>query len=145
LQLEEELAKEQIGFANDEIARLENECETKEEEREKLSQELVKMDEKIEEIAKEVEKELAILENQRQELFKKKSELVAKIPQQILAFYEKIKRWAGNTAVVPVKKQACMGCFLKINDKTYTQVIRGDEITTCPHCGRILYLEKESE
>jgi len=33
IQLEEDIAKEQINFANEEIARLENLCETKEEEK----------------------------------------------------------------------------------------------------------------
>jgi predicted nucleic acid-binding Zn-ribbon protein len=34
---------------------------------------------------------------------------------------------------------------MKINDKSYTEVIKGEEIATCPHCGRILYLESVSE
>jgi len=145
LQLEEDIAKEQINFANEEIERLENLCEAKAEEKEALEAKLTEEQEALATVEKEVQEELANLEAQRQELFKKKSELVAKIPQQILVFYEKIRRWAGNTAVVPVKKQACMGCYMKINDKTYAQVIKGEEITTCPHCGRILYLEEEEE
>jgi predicted nucleic acid-binding Zn-ribbon protein len=78
-------------------------------------------------------------------LFEQKQNLVAKMSQKILAFYDKIRRWAKNTAVVPVRKQACMGCFMRINDKTYAEVIKGEEITTCPHCGRILYLEPQKE
>ena len=143
IQLEEDIAKEQINFANDEIARLENICETKIEEKEALQERLKEIEAKLTEVQEQVQKELEEIEKEREEVFKKKSELVAKIPQQILAFYEKIRRWAGNTAVVPVKKQACMGCFMKINDKTYASVIKGEEITTCPHCGRILYLEEE--
>ncbi len=143
LQLEEDIAKEQINFANEEIARLENLCETKEEEIASFKERLKEADEKLAELKKEVEQELEELEKEKEELFRQKSELIAKIPQQILIFYEKIRRWAGNTAVVPVRKQACMGCFMKINDKTYASVIKGEEITTCPHCGRILYLEEE--
>jgi len=63
----------------------------------------------------------------------------------VLAFYEKIRVWAGNTAVVPVKKQACYGCYMKLNDKTYSEVIKADEIVNCPHCGRILYIESVTE
>lgn len=144
LQLEEDIAKEQINFANEEIARLENVCETKAEEIASLEERLQQMRENLEKIKEGVAEELEELNKQREELFAKKSELVAKIPQQIQVFYGKIRRWAGNTAVVPVKKQACMGCFMKINDKTYASVIKGEEITTCPHCGRILYLEEES-
>ncbi|WP_187647869.1 zinc ribbon domain-containing protein [Nitrosophilus labii] len=143
--LEEEIAKEQISFANEEIARLENLCETKLEEKEALENQLIEIEEKLEKIKESVEVELKEIEDERTKVFEKKQELVSKIPQKILAFYEKIRRWAGNSAVVPVKKQACMGCFMKINDKTFSKVIKAEEIVTCPHCGRILYLEKEEE
>ena len=145
IQLEEDIAKEQINFANEEIARLENVCETKEEEKAAFQEQLKEIEAKEAEVKEEVEAELAQLEKEQQALFEKKSELVSKIPQQILVYYEKVRRWAGNTAVVPVKKQACMGCFMKINDKTYASVIKGEEITSCPHCGRILYLEEEEQ
>jgi predicted nucleic acid-binding Zn-ribbon protein len=31
-----------------------------------------------------------------------------------------------------------------ISEKVYADVIKGDEIVTCPHCGRILYIEEET-
>lgn len=34
---------------------------------------------------------------------------------------------------------------MKINDKTYAEVIKAEEIVNCPHCGRILYKEDEEE
>ena len=46
---------------------------------------------------------------------------------------------------MPVRKHACYGCFLKINDKTYSDVLRAEEIVTCPHCGRILYYDASFE
>jgi predicted nucleic acid-binding Zn-ribbon protein len=145
LQLEEEIAREQLDFANEEIERLDNLIETRRKEIETKKAELEALKEKSAELKAEVEAELAEIEKQKQALFKKKQELVAKMSQKILAFYDKIRRWAKNTAVVPVHKQACMGCFMRINDKTYAEVIKGEEITTCPHCGRILYLEPQKE
>ena len=51
-----------------------------------------------------------------------------------------LRRWAKNTSVVPVFKQACGGCFIRLNDRTYTEVLCDENsIITCPHCGRILY------
>ena len=100
LSLEEDIAKEQLEAANEEIARLEK-------------------------------------------LIDSKNKLIATMNQKILAFYEKIRKWAHNTAVVPVKKQACYGCFMQINDKTFSAVIKGEDIVTCPHCGRILYKQEQ--
>ena len=145
LQLEEEIAKEQLDFANEEIERLDKLIETRKEEIETKQSELEELKEKSAQINEDVEKELIEIEKQKQELFEKKQQLVSKMSQKILAFYDKIRRWAKNSAVVPVRKQACMGCYMKINDKTYSEVIKGEEITTCPHCGRILYLEPQKE
>ncbi len=33
---------------------------------------------------------------------------------------------------------------MKIYDKTYLSVVKGEEIVTCPHCG-ILYKEQEEQ
>jgi predicted nucleic acid-binding Zn-ribbon protein len=65
--------------------------------------------------------------------------------QKGLSFYQKIRRWAKNTTAVAVRNQACMGCYMAINDKTYSEVIKGEEIVTCPHCGRLLYLEPQDD
>jgi len=145
LQLEEEIAREQLDFANEEIERLDKLVDTRKAEIEAKQAELEELKEKSTQIKEDVEKELIEIEKQKQELFEKKQQLVSKMSQKILAFYDKIRRWAKNSAVVPVRKQACMGCYMKINDKTYAEVIKGEEITTCPHCGRILYLEPQKE
>ena len=145
LSLEEEIAKEKLTFANEEIERLNKVNEVKEAEREELQAKLDEVKTAVEAAQKEAESELAEIDKQKEILFKERQERTFKIDQKVLAFYEKIRRWAGNTAVVPVKKQACYGCYMKINDKTYSEVIKGEEITTCPHCGRILYLEAVEE
>jgi predicted nucleic acid-binding Zn-ribbon protein len=89
--------------------------------------------------------EKAEIEQNKADLFVEREQLSRNIEQKVLAFYEKIRIWAGNTAVVPVKKQACYGCYMRLNDKTYSDVIKADEICNCPHCGRILYIESDKE
>jgi len=143
LQLEEEIAKEQVNFANEEIARLEKVVETKQELIDKLQEEVAEAEAKTASVKEEVDAVLAEINAERQKVFVKKDELVSQMNQKGLSFYQKIRRWAKNTTAVPVKNQACYGCFLTINDKTYSDVIKGEEITTCPHCGRILYIEPE--
>ena len=145
LQLEEDIAKEQVDFANEEIARLEKLKETKEDEIKELEESLTKINEKVSKIEEQTNAKLKEIELEKHDIYKKRQELLANMTQNIIVFYEKIRRWAGNTTVVAVKKQACYGCYMKINDHTYSEVIKGEEITTCPHCGRILYLEKETE
>lgn len=143
--LEENLAKEQLSAANDEIVKLEKIIASKEEqikEASKLKEEKLK---DFNELQKNSNKELDEINEKKSKVFTQKEKLMAKIDQKMLVFYEKIRRWAKNSVVVPVRKQACYGCFMKINDKTYSAVIRSDDIVTCPHCGRILYKEIDKE
>jgi len=141
LSLEEDIAKEKMTFANEEIERLQGINEIKTSLLEEASEKVSTLTVDFNAINKEVSAEKAEIEKSKGALFLKREELSRNIEQKVLAFYEKIRIWAGNTAVVPVKKQACYGCYMKLNDKTYSEVIKADEICNCPHCGRILYIE----
>lgn len=143
LQLEEEIAKEQISFANEEIERLDTLSKSKEAVLKELQEKLTLEEEDIKEIQVAVDSSIEEINKERNFVYQDRSELLEKFDNKILTFYEKIKRWAKDSAVVPVRKQACYGCYMKINDKTYAEVIKAEEIVNCPHCGRILYKEDE--
>lgn len=143
LQLEEEISKEQIDFANEEIERLEKIIAAKNLDIEEANAKLEEISKETMEISASIDAQMKEIEEQRTQVYEQKQKLVSDMSQKILSFYEKIRKWAGNTTVVPVKKQACYGCFMRINDKTYAAVIRQDDIVTCPHCGRILFKESE--
>jgi len=145
LQLEEEIAKEQVTFANEEIQRLEKIIEAKREQIEVAKKTLEELTASLESVKADVDIKLEKINKERQEVFKRKEALLADINQKGLAFYQKIRRWAKNTTVVPVEDQACMGCHMLIGDKVYSDVIKGEDITTCPHCGRILYVKVNEE
>ncbi len=145
LQLEEDITKEQLDFANEEIERLQKASEIKDVLIAELNEELEKISKIVEETKIQIESKLENLEKNRKEVYTKREKLISKINQKILEFYHKVRKWAGNTTVVPVRKQACYGCYMKINDKTYASVIKSEDIVTCPHCGRILYIEETTE
>lgn len=143
LQLEEEISKEQCDFANEEIGRLDKIIELKGQNIALLQEKLSLAASEAEEIRTSIDAQIQQIEQERKDIYGKKEALVADMSQKILTFYQKIRKWAENTTVVPVRKQACYGCFMRVNDKTYASVIKQDDIITCPHCGRILYKEFE--
>lgn len=145
LNLEEDLAKDQLEAANEEIGRLERIIDSKNELKAELEEKKTQIQNSLDNLNNEVADELKAIENERSKIYDQKEKLLADMNQKILTFYEKIRKWAKNTAVVPVRKQACYGCFMKINDKTYAHIIKSEDITTCPHCGRILYKETIEE
>ena len=143
LSLEEDIAKEQLEAANEEIARLEKLIDSKNSQKDELGAKKAELEENLKNIKSKTLSELENIGKEREEVYAKNDKLIATMNQKILAFYEKIRKWAHNTAVVPVKKQACYGCFMQINDKTFSAVIKGEDIVTCPHCGRILYKQEQ--
>ena len=145
LQLEEEIAKEQVNFANDEIVRLDSLIETKTEELETVKAELETEEESVKELKEAIDAKIQTLEKARDGLYEEKSVLINTVDPKVLTFYEKIKRWAKEKAVVEVKNQACYGCHMKLSDRFYSDFLLSDEIMTCPHCGRIMYRDNSSQ
>lgn len=145
LQLEEEIAKEQVTFANEEIERLDRIIEAKREQIEAAKITLVELSSNLESVKADVDQKLKVINSDRQKVFVAKEKLLSDVNQKGLAFYQKIRRWAKNSTVVVVEEQACMGCHMIISDKIYADVIKAEDITTCPHCGRILHVEASQE
>lgn len=145
LQLEEEIAKEQVSFANEEIERLEKLIDHKQSKIDELQTKAGEIETTLTTVKADVDVKLAHIDEARKEVFGRKEALVGAMNQKGLSFYQKIRRWAKNTTAVPVRNQACMGCYMAISDKVYSDVIKGEEITMCPHCGRILFLEPSSD
>lgn len=94
LSLEEELAKEQITFANEEIARLNGILEHKKEAIKALEEKIKTLKENQKEISKKVEVEVEKVKNEQKQIFTEKEELIGKMDQKIISFYEKIRKWA---------------------------------------------------
>jgi len=145
LSMEAELAKEKLAHANAEIERHQMIVDAKEAEIAAANEELAAATEELEKVSAEVNEKLASIDADKGKLFEERNTKTMQIDMKILSFYEKIRIWAKNTAVVPVKKQACYGCYMKLNDNTYAALIKSEEIITCPHCGRIMYLEAQTQ
>lgn len=53
--------------------------------------------------------------------------------------YEGLVKRTRLPVVVSLEQQTCKGCHLRVSNDTLEQARRGDELTTCDNCGRILY------
>ena len=144
LQMESELAKEKLTHANEEIERKNRVLEIRGEEIEKVTVEFDSANAEVKKVSATVTEKLNSIEADKGRLFGTREKHTMSIDQKILSFYEKIRVWARNTAVVPVKKQACFGCYMKINDSAYAEIIKSEDINTCHHCGRILFIEPQT-
>lgn len=141
INIEDNVRKEQITYANDEITRYEGLVEVESEKLQDQKKELEEIEDKISVAKEEMESRLEVVTKSRENIYMDRENLVRNMDKKIYSFYGKIRRWAKDTTVVPVRNGACYGCYIKLSDQNYLEVIKGDEIITCPNCGRILYLE----
>ena len=140
LDAENGLAKEKIVYANEQIANIERELESFASKEEEIQNRIEALKKEIEESKEDVQKKTAKVKAELKKVFDNKEKIVKKIDNKVLIFYEKIRKWAKDTSIVVVKKQACSGCYIRINDMVYSEILKSDDIITCPHCGRILYI-----
>lgn len=142
LNIEEELAREQLNKAHSDIEFFNKKQEQKQQEKMELEKDIRQLEEEIHEEEGIVTDEIQSIKSKQEELFLKRQDIYATLDQKLAIFYEKIRKWARNTSVVPVNKQACGGCFIYINDHIFSEIKQSNDIITCPHCGRILYIQE---
>lgn len=145
LDVESDIAKENMTFSNAEIERLETSKNAKVEQEQSYAPKLDELKAIIESLEAQTQQQVQEIKQKQQELFNQKEALIAQMDSKITGFYAKIRRWALNTSVVPVFKQACGGCFIKLSDTIYNEICKGNDIIKCPHCGRILYVQQSKE
>ena len=113
--------------------------------------------EKMEEIVQEKEKEFHLLRDQieaEQKDIEKKSKDDRELLDEYLARqrdigktldpslmnrFVKVSKMNNGSAVVNVKNEVCMGCFMNIPPQLYIEVQRCNSLISCPQCSRILY------
>ncbi len=54
--------------------------------------------------------------------------------------YERLADRIRFPVVVPVKGQVCDGCHLRVSNDTVEESRKGEELTTCDNCGRVVFL-----
>ncbi|MCX8057477.1 MAG: C4-type zinc ribbon domain-containing protein [Ignavibacteria bacterium] len=137
------LTKE-IDYTEELIQKLEQENNSLADLSKKLTQEIEELEPEIKDIQKELEEkreELAEIDKlndkERKELESKRADVLAKITRADLQLYNRIREAKGR-AVVPIKRNACDGCYAIISSQKQLEIRRNDKIYTCESCGRIL-------
>ena len=79
------------------------------------------------------------LDSRLQELTAERTELAAKVDEDLLSLFERLFASKGDAAVVALEHEVCTGCHMKVTTQTAHRVKNGKEIVSCEQCGRILY------
>jgi len=61
------------------------------------------------------------------------------VEKPMLAVYRRVSRGLKFPIIVGLQDGKCKGCHMKVSASVDVEVRKGNEITTCDNCGRILY------
>jgi len=64
--------------------------------------------------------------------------LTLRIDDRLKRVYNRIKQGKQGTAVVPVVRSACGGCYTRIPPQMLTEIRRAERPITCENCGRLI-------
>lgn len=96
---------------------------------------------KYEEEKRLIESELNSIDAGYTSLEQKRIELKDKVPTDLLARYEKIKKRSNGIGVISVWKAVCNGCHMNIPPQLYNDLQKTSELISCPNCHRIMYFQ----
>ncbi|MDQ7055649.1 MAG: C4-type zinc ribbon domain-containing protein [Persephonella sp.] len=130
-------AEESIMEIEDEILVIMEDMENLEKEKKNLNQNIEKERKTIQKQIEEKEQKLQNVKEQLDQLVKEREKLKKGIKQSLVSRYEMIKK-KRESAVAVVDSDTCTGCFLIIPPKVYSELVKGEKLLACPHCGRFL-------
>lgn len=108
-------------------------------------QDIEKLTPEVEELKKELQERQAELdlvnkehEDEELKLKHEREKLVVRIDKNDLRLYERVRKAMGGKAVVPVRRNACGGCFKRVTPQAAVELRKNSKVMTCEHCGRML-------
>ena len=93
----------------------------------------------------EVEQEMESSNDKLKSVTSRRSSIESDIKPHIVRQYEFIRSRRDGEAVVPAKNGYCTGCYMALPPQLFNEIQRGETLTVCPSCRRILYYEQNGE
>jgi predicted nucleic acid-binding Zn-ribbon protein len=133
-----DLAQERINALEKEMESLEGKASIAKSDLEAVAPELEELGKELEE--RQAELDLVNKEHEDEELKLKheREKLIVRIDKADIKLYERIRNALGGKAVVPVRRNACGGCFKRVPPQVSVELRKNSKLMACEHCGRLL-------
>lgn len=95
-----------------------------------------------------IDSECAVIDNELNDAIEHRKELesrerdpiVANVPDSLMSRYDRLCRnYKTGPVVVPLNGEVCSGCHMHILAQVTNEVMAGNKVHGCQHCGRLLY------
>lgn len=79
------------------------------------------------------------LEKKKAKIDKTRGAKVKKVTGSIYKRYEQLRERRNGIAIVGVTSGVCQGCFMTIPPQQFNDLMKGDQLHTCPTCQRMMF------
>ena len=111
----------------------------------RLEEDKTRIDKELKDIERqcsEIDAELATVVEERNQLEQQRTPLKEKVDPKLFSRYDRVrKNKKGGAVVVPLNGESCSGCFMAVTPQIINEVMAGEKIHACSHCGRLLFFE----
>ena len=103
-----------------------------------LSKAITEANSIIEEGTQKYNASLGDVRSRFESVTKMREDLVKNCPPPLFSKYTRLSKKFKN-AVVQISNESCSGCAIRMTSQDFVEVIKGEVVKNCPHCGRYLY------
>jgi predicted nucleic acid-binding Zn-ribbon protein len=128
---------------SDQIQEKENEISALEQERKEKQETLDALKEEVKERCEEIHQSLQDSEEVLAEKTSQREKHLDPLPLPLRKRYQLLMERRAGIAVVEARNGTCLGCNMHLPPQLFNSLFRAQEIQCCPHCNRLLYVEKE--
>ena len=112
---------------------------------EEISKRCAEQELQLENDSKRVAQEVSKLEADKQKITKTRDAQAKKVDPKYLTRYEMLRVKRNGLAVTGVTRGVCRGCNMNIPPQMFNQLMKEEELLSCPTCNRMMYHMPELE
>jgi predicted nucleic acid-binding Zn-ribbon protein len=139
IELEIENAKKQAAQLEEELAQLSAAIETSRQAASEKEAKIADLSEQVNDETRRAQQRLSELERQLGDLMQNRNGVAKDISKEVIRRYTFIRSRRDGVAIVAARNGCCQGCFMQLPPQMYIELQRGDTLTSCPSCQRILF------
>jgi len=145
LQKEMDAARGELGADEDRLLEVMEKLEGNGDEEEGGEEDLDDFRARAEAEIKDLKGKLSTVDSKMARIRSERDSLTVHLDDGLKRIYNRVKEGKQGTAVVPVVRGACGGCYNRIPPQTITEIRRAESPITCENCGRIMLWFSEEE
>ncbi len=110
-----------------------------------MESDFASLEENVNSQKSEINKKIEDLESSSSTDIAERDSLVKNIQPALLNRYSMLRERRQGLAVVEARNGSCLGCNMNLPPQVYNNLFNAENLISCPHCQRLLYLRQQDE